>query len=90
MTKAGNLRVRDIGSDRVSMLKALDEAAKGQESRKNHPSTESVVVSVMMMKPVRETVSIRNAGFLGTWGVNWRDYIGPLRHFFFSTWETGI
>ena len=34
MTKAGNLRVRDIGSDRVSMLKALDEAAKGQESRK--------------------------------------------------------
>jgi len=31
VTKAGNLRVRDIGSDRVSMLKALDEAAKGQE-----------------------------------------------------------
>ncbi len=31
MTKTGNLRVRDIGSDRVSMLKALDEAAKGQD-----------------------------------------------------------
>jgi len=31
VTKAGHLRVRDIGSDRVSMLKALDEAAKGQE-----------------------------------------------------------
>ena len=41
MTKTGNLRVRDIGSDRVSMLKALDEAAKGQDRNRGSGDDET-------------------------------------------------